>query len=122
MKKDIKGKIKSNGFTKKEFLYYRGEYKNLKKVYNPNITKKMSLEDIIFGDAKDAFLNIKIYTGILLFFVFGSLLMSAGKDALVYFFIIIPVIFLSVFFHAKNKGVKARTELKLIKLYLRCLF
>lgn len=112
-------KIRSNGFTQKEFLKFRSIYKEVKQTFNPNITQDISLISIIKNDAKDAYTNIKLYIFAFSFFVFGSLIIATAKEALIFALIITAIAFFNIFTTAKEKKTSIATELKLIKLFFR---
>lgn len=111
-------KIVSNGFSTRELLSLRWIYRELKKVYHPELTRELTFEKVIAEEARKSFSLTKYY---LLAFVFFSLtaLFFERPD-----FLFMPAAFLllavsDIRSSAKNRKRTMACELKLMKLAFR---
>lgn len=116
----IRHKIITNGFENNELFRLRHNLKNIKKNLHPNLTKDLTLIDVINNCAQDA---LSLWFPAVAFFAFilGILL---ERGAAFFFMSAVFSIFSILILRSDAKGnnVKIITQLKLIKLGLRILF
>ncbi|HFX4198092.1 TPA: hypothetical protein ACIELY_004663, partial [Escherichia coli] len=116
----VRRKIITNGFKYNELFSLRHNFKNIKKTLHPNLTKDLTLIDVIYDSAKDA---LSLWFPAVAFFAFIlGILLERGAA---FFFMSAVFSIFSVMIlcsDAKNNNVKIITQLKLIKLGIRILF
>lgn len=117
----LRKKIATNGFTQRELLGMRRIYKELKKVYHPDMTRELTLEDAIKEETRKSFTLMKYY---ILIIVLSSLTALFFRRA---DFLFMPALFVIIALHdaystARSGQRKIISELKLMKLAIRMWF
>ena len=117
----LREKIIKNGFTAFELMVLARKYKNLKKVYHPNLTNELTLESVIAEEARKSISLTKYYLAA----VIVSGLVAFMFERADYLFM--PVAFLiltiiDIYSSAKSGNRKITTEFKLMLLAIKLRF
>ncbi|EEM8095963.1 hypothetical protein DER63_13835 [Salmonella enterica] len=120
-KEKIRDKIVTNGFTLKELLSLRRDYKDTKKTFHPDLTKALSFQDVIYKKAREALSPVKIFAPVALFFLIPPLVSKSYS----YFFM--PIFFClfglwDILSTARESKITIVNHMKLIKLAVRIMF
>ncbi|EBZ5771633.1 hypothetical protein EC412_05020 [Salmonella enterica subsp. enterica serovar Redlands] len=67
--KTVRDKIISNGFTKKELLALRNNYKKIKNTFHPKLTKDLVFIKVIQKTSRDSLSPLQIFFPVALFFL-----------------------------------------------------
>ncbi|EBP4342235.1 hypothetical protein UK30_10310 [Salmonella enterica] len=119
-KDKIRNKIATNGFTRRELLSLRRNYKDTKKTFHPNLTKDITLTDIIYETA-DKSISL-FFPAISLFALILGIVLEKGAAYLFMSVVFLLLTFINIYLQAKDNDINITTQFKLIKLGIRILF
>lgn len=101
-KEEIRDKIVTNGFTLKEFLSLRRDYKDTRKIFHPDLIKELSFQDVIYKKAREALSPIKYLPLLHCFFLFLLWFRSRTAISLCLFFSVCLVC--GIYFQRQGKA------------------
>lgn len=118
----IEAKIKTNGFSKSELLYFRAFHKEIKETFSEKLTEKLTLPSIIADLSNNSFSVASVYIYVSIFFSLGYLFTNDYSSAIYFYFATLIAGVAHIIYNAKKNKIHLITEIKLIKLYLRSYF
>lgn len=118
----IEVKIKSNGFSKSELLYFRVFHKKTKKTFSEKSSEELNLKSIVAVLSNNSFSVASAYIYTLIFFSLGYLFTDDYSSAVYFYSATFIVGVVHIIYNSKKNKLHIITELKLIKLYLRSYF
>ncbi|QKJ85097.1 hypothetical protein PMPD1_0111 [Paramixta manurensis] len=111
----VKANISATGFSKRELWGFRRIYKELKGTYHPNLTRELTLEEVIKEEARKAFALPKYFLLSIIITILGTLWFR-NISYLFAPLVMMIIMILDIRSSAKNAHRKISSELKLMKL------
>lgn len=118
MVSDLKDKISHGGFSQKELFGFKHQLCELKKVYHPSLTQKLTLPRLIQEEARKSVISTRYY--IVAFFVFTIAALIFARWS--YLYLPVGILFfalLDIYSSAREASRTVKCQIKLMALAVK---